>query len=327
MGKSASIILRILRESDGYVSGQEISDELGISRTAVWKNVNRLRDTGYTIDAVSNRGYRLLEGVDIPTADEIGRQCTAAVLGREIVYMESVSSTNSLAMMLASQGAVHGTVVTSDQQTSGRGRKGREWYSPPGTNLYISVVLRPPVSPAEASQIPILAVLADMRALRRLCPGLECAVKWPNDVYCGGRKVSGTLCEMKAETDSVEHVVVGTGINVNADPSDHDMPLSATSLLMETGTTQSRAELAARFLEEFEGVYDQWLSECSLAPFMMEWNANSLLLGRRVDVRTASKIITGISMGIGENGALKLQLKDGTKRLVYAGDATLHGSY
>jgi len=327
MGKSASRILSILRESDGYVSGQEISDMLGISRTAVWKNINSLRDYGYTIDAVSNRGYRLLRGVDIPTADEIGRQCAASVFGREIVYMASLSSTNNLAMMLAAQGAEHGTVVTSDEQTSGKGRMGRDWYSPPGTNLYISVVLRPPVFPAEASQIPILAVLAEMRAMRRLCPGLDLAVKWPNDVYCSGRKVCGTLCEMKAETDSVEHLVVGTGINVNANPSDHDMPLTATSLFMETGQKQSRAELAARFLEDFERVYERWLSECSLEPFMMEWNSASLLLGRRVDVRTASKVITGISMGIAENGALKLQLKDGTKRLVYAGDATLHGSF
>ncbi len=327
MGESASRILRILRESGRYVSGQDISSELGISRTAVWKNVNSLRETGYSIDAVSNRGYRLLESVDLPTADEINRHSSAGWLGRDIIYLKSVDSTNILAMTLAAQGAVHGTVVTADSQTAGRGRKGREWHSPPGTNLYLSMILRPPVSPAEASQIPVISVIASMRALRRLCPGLDCGVKWPNDVFCGGRKISGTLCEMKAEMDRVEHVVVGTGINVNTDPRNHDMPETATSLLMETGCSQSRSRLAARLLEDFEAVYDQWLAEGSLKGFLREWEDSSLLLGRRIDISTATRIITGKSMGIAENGALKLQLRDGSVHLVYAGDATLHGKF
>jgi BirA family biotin operon repressor/biotin-[acetyl-CoA-carboxylase] ligase len=309
------------------VSGQDISSELGISRTAVWKNVNRLRETGYTIDAVSNRGYRLLEGVDIPTADEIGRCVRTTWLGRDVIYMKSVDSTNSLAMMLAAQGADHGTVVTADRQTAGRGRQGRQWHSPAGTNLYMSLILRPPVSPAEASQIPVLSVIASIRALRRTCPDLELGVKWPNDVYCRGRKVSGTLCEMKAEMDRVEHVVVGTGVNVNTGPPDPDMPVTATSLLIESGSEQSRVQLAAGFLEEFEAVYDRWMSETSLAGFQREWEASSLLLGRKIDVRTASRTISGECMGIADNGALRLRMTDGSFRLVYAGDASLHGNF
>jgi BirA family biotin operon repressor/biotin-[acetyl-CoA-carboxylase] ligase len=289
--------------------------------------VNRLRETGYTIDAVSNRGYRLLESVDIPTSDEIGRHVHTRWLGSEVVYMKSVDSTNSLAMMLASQGAAHGTVVTSDCQTSGRGRQGRQWHSPAGTNLYLSLILRPPVPPALASQIPVLSVIASMRALRRSCPGLDLRVKWPNDVYCRERKLSGTLCEMKAETDRVEHVVVGTGINVNTEPTDHQLPASATSLLIETGSEQSRSQLAARLLEDFEAVFDRWMAEGSLGGFQREWETNSLLLGRRVDVSTAGKIITGECMGIADNGALRLRLADGSVRMIYAGDASLHGTF
>jgi len=324
MGRSASRVLEILRESGRYVSGQDISRELGISRTAVWKNVNKLRDTGYVIDAVSNRGYRLIESVDIPTSDEIARHCCTERIGREIVFMKAVDSTNSMAMMLASQGAGHGTVITADTQTAGRGRRGREWLSPAGTNLYMSIILRPPVSPAEASQIPIVSVISSMRALKRLVPDLECGVKWPNDIYCGGRKLSGTLCEMKAEMDRVEHVVVGTGINVNSDVS-RDLPPTATSLLMETGSEHSRALLAAVLLEEFEKAYDDWLEDGSLRKFVREWEGSSLLSGRRVDVRTASKLISGLASGITESGALKLEMRDGSIRLIYAGDASLHG--
>ncbi|MFO8184480.1 MAG: biotin--[acetyl-CoA-carboxylase] ligase [Candidatus Aegiribacteria sp.] len=327
MSESASRILGILRERGGYISGQDMSRELGISRTAVWKNVEKLRETGYTIDAVSNRGYRLVQSVDLPTSDEIGRYLGESSLNPKVVYMKTVDSTNSLAMMLAAQGAVHGTVVTADMQTSGKGRKGREWHSPPGSNLYLSMILRPSVPPAEASQIPVLTVIASIRALRRLVPDLTCSVKWPNDIYCGGRKISGTLCEMKAEMDSVEHVVVGTGINVNTDPSEINMPETATSLFMETGRRYCRAELAARLLEDFQSAYDVWIAEGSLRPFIPEWKSCSLLLGSQVDVRTATKIVTGRAMGIAENGALKLQLRDGTRRLIYAGDATLHGEY
>lgn len=327
MSESASRILGILREREGYISGQDISREMGISRTAVWKNVEKLRETGYTIDAVSNRGYRLIRSVDLPTSDEIGRYLAESYSKPQVVFMKTVDSTNNLAMMLAGQGATHGTVVTADMQTSGRGRKGRQWHSPPGSNLYLSIILRPPVPPAEASQIPILTVIASMRALRRLAPDLTCSVKWPNDIYCDGKKISGTLCEMKAEMDSVEHVVAGTGINVNTDPSKENMPESATSLFMETGRRFCRAELAARFLEDFQNAFDAWLAEGSLRTFIPEWESRSLLLGSRVDVRTATKIVTGTAMGIAENGALKLQLRDGSQRLIYAGDATLHGEY
>jgi BirA family transcriptional regulator, biotin operon repressor / biotin---[acetyl-CoA-carboxylase] ligase len=323
MGKNSSRILSILRDSGRYVSGQDISEELGISRTAVWKNVNKLRETGYTIEAVSNRGYRLLEGIDLPTADEIGRLCRASFFGREVIYMKTVDSTNNLALMLAAQGADHGTLVTADRQTAGRGRRGREWYSPAGSNLYMSLILRPPVSPAEASQIPILSVIASLRALRIAVPELQFRVKWPNDVYCGGRKLSGTLCEMKAEMDRVEYVIVGIGMNVNTDPSDHDIPDTATSLLMETGFRYPRSELASRILEELEAVYEQWLEDYSLERYIPEWESSSMLLGREVNVRTAAKVVTGTASGITEFGALRLRLDDGACRIIYAGDATL----
>ncbi|MCD4702590.1 MAG: biotin--[acetyl-CoA-carboxylase] ligase, partial [Candidatus Aegiribacteria sp.] len=193
MSGNSSRILKILRNSSDYVSGEDISTELGVSRSAVWKSIGKLRGKGYIIDAVSNRGYRLSEGIDLPVSDEIHRYLDTECFGSEIIYQHSVDSTNSIAMMFAARGAAHGTVVTADQQTNGRGRMGREWISPPASNLYLSIILRPEVSPSEASQIPVLSVMASIRALERLDSDLPFGIKWPNDIYCHGRKISGTL--------------------------------------------------------------------------------------------------------------------------------------
>ncbi len=323
---SSSGILNILRNSSDYVSGEHISAELGVSRSAVWKNIEKLREKGYIINAVSNRGYHLSECIDLPVSDEIHRYLDTEWLGNKIVYRDSVDSTNSLAMLFASRGAAQGTVFTADQQTGGRGRMGRKWISPPGINLYLSIILRPEVSPAEASQIPILSVISSIRALKRMVPDLPFVIKWPNDIYCRGRKISGTLCEMKAEIDRVNHVVVGTGINVNMPPPDDSIRDIATSLLIETGREYSRVKLAALLLEEFERIYNKWLSEGNLEFILIEWNDYSLLKNEEIEVRTATRLVSGKAMGIASNGALKLELPDGTERLVYAGDATLHGA-
>lgn len=325
MSDNSRRILGILRDSRDYISGEEISAELGVSRSAVWKIIEKLREKGYIIDAVSNRGYRLSESIDLPISDEIHRHLNTECFGSEIVYMKTVDSTNDLAMTLARQGAAHGTVVTTDQQTRGRGRKGRRWISPPGDNLYLSIILRPEVSPAEASQIPILSVIASVRALNRMVSDLQFNIKWPNDIYCYGKKISGTLCEMKAEIDRVNYVVVGTGINVNMKPTDDSIRNIATSLLMETGSEYSRVKTAVFLLEEFERIYNEWLSKGDLGFIIDEWNRYSMLRNMQVDVRTTTKIISGKAAGIANNGALKLELPDGSVRMVYAGDATLHG--
>lgn len=326
MSDNSRRILKILRNSRDYISGENMSAELGVSRSAVWKTIRKLREKGYIIDAVSNRGYRLSEGIDLPISDEIHRYLDTECFGCEIVYMKTVDSTNDLAMTLARQGAAHGTVVTTDQQTRGRGRKGRRWVSPPGTNLYLSIVLRPEVSPAEASQIPILSVMASVRALERIVSDLQFKIKWPNDIYCHGKKISGTLCEMKAEIDRVDFVVVGTGINVNMKPSDDSIRDIATSLFMETGSEYSRVKTAVFLLEEFEKVYNEWLSRGDLGFIVDEWNTYSMLTDMQVDVKTTTKIIVGKAVGIANNGALKLELPNGSVRMVYAGDATLHGT-
>ncbi len=320
-------ILEILRTSNNYISGEAISAHLGVSRSAVWKIIEKLRSKGYIIDAVSSRGYRLSEGIDLPIGDEIHRYLDTECFGSEIIYMDTVDSTNNLAMKLAAQGAAHGTVVTADRQTHGRGRRGRKWISPPGTNLYLSIVLKPEVSPGEASQIPVLSVIALIRALKRTIADLPFMIKWPNDIYCRGKKVSGTLCEMKAEIDRVNYIVVGTGINVNMKSADDSLENIATSLFMETGVEYSRVRISAFLLEEFERAYKEWLSRGDLKFIIDEWNRYSILKDMHIDVKTANRVISGKAAGIAVNGALKLKLRDGSMRTIYAGDATLHTAF
>lgn len=327
MSVNSRKVLEILRTSNNYISGEVISANLGVSRSAVWKSIEKLRRKGYIINAVPNRGYRLSEGIDLPVSDEIHRYLDTECFGSEIIYMDTVDSTNNLAMKLAAQGAVHGTVVTADKQTHGRGRRGRKWISPPGSNLYLSIVLKPEVSPGEASQIPVLSVIALIRALKRMISDLPFMIKWPNDIYCRGKKVSGTLCEMKAEIDRVNYIVVGTGINVNMKPTENSLENIATSLFMETGNEYSRVRIAALLLEEFERAYKEWLSHGDLKFVIDEWNRYSLLKDMYVDVRTANKVVSGKAAGIAVNGAMKLKLPDGSLRMVYAGDATLHTTY
>ncbi len=321
MNKVSSGILEMLRSSTGYISGQQISTEFGITRAAIWKHIRDLRKTGYIIDAIPNKGYHLASSPDMLFEEEIHLFLSTRTIGEKIIFHREIDSTNNVAMLLASDGTPHGTVVTSDSQTGGRGRRGREWFSPPGCNLYMSVILRPSVSPVEASQIPVISVIAAVRALEHLNTGLDFQIKWPNDILCRGKKVCGILCEMKSDTDQIQHVVVGIGINVNVTSMHPCISDIATSLKMETDQEYSRTRLSASLLEELEIIYLDWLQERNLKKYMEEWERYSLLIGRNVRIETPSETITGIATRLSEEGALMLKLSSGALRKVYAGDA------
>ena len=311
----------MLRSNAGHISGQQISTEFGITRAAIWKHVRELRKTGYIIDAVPNKGYHLASSPDMLFEEEIHCYLNTRTIGETVIFHREIDSTNNVAMLLASDGAPHGTVVTSDSQTGGRGRRDREWFSPPGCNLYMSVILRPSVSPAEASQIPMISVLAVLRVLENLNTGLPFQIKWPNDILCRGKKVCGILCEMKSDMDRVYHVVVGIGINVNVTSMDACISDIATSLKLETDQDYSRTKLSASLLEELEGIYLEWLQERNLKKYIEEWENYSLLIGRNVRIETPSEEIVGIARGLSDNGSLIVKLPSGAIRKVYAGDA------
>lgn len=244
-------ILGFLRNNSGYVSGEELSERLDVSRTAVWKNINALRSSGYEIESVTNRGYRLISRPDLLTKEEITAGLSTAFLAKEIYYQESVDSTNEEAKRQAMHGAPNGSLFIAEEQTGGKGRLGRIWRSPRGSGLWFSILLRPSSLPEQIASLTLLAGLAVCTAIRSKT-GCTAMIKWPNDVVIGSKKVCGILTEMAAEIDRVDYVIMGIGINVNNESFPEELQIKGTSLYLETGASVARAELLCEILKELE---------------------------------------------------------------------------
>ena len=251
----------MLRQSEtgAFISGQELCGQLGVSRTAVWKSIRQLKEAGYQIEAVQNKGYRLLSVPDILSKSEIESRLHTQWAGRPICYFDEIDSTNTEAKRVA-EGAAgaqgHGTVIVAEEQNAGRGRRGRDWSSPRGEGIFFSILLRPDMNPANASMLTLVKALAVAKGISK-STGLEPAIKWPNDVVINGRKIVGILTEMSAQIDYVNHIVVGSGINVHQKNFPKELAAKATSLDMEMSRLGKedriyRAAVLAAVLEEFE---------------------------------------------------------------------------
>lgn len=266
-----------------------------------------------------------LQDCAAPTAAAVQPLLTTTSLGRYWVHESELASTNRTAATLADAGAPAGLVVTAEAQRAGRGRQGRVWHSPPGLNLYVSVVLRPAVAVPRVPQIALVTGLALCRALRQACPGVAVALKWPNDLWVGSRKLAGILCEMDADGRRLRHVVVGVGLNVNLDRADLPPELSerATSLRLETGRAQSRPRLLAAFLNAFEPALDDWFRADDLGPFLEEMDRLSMLRGRRLRIEAGARVVEGLAAGLAADGRLRLRTADGGEVLIHSGDAHL----
>ena len=252
---SEELVLAFLAEAgDEFVSGEAISGKLGLTRAAVWKHVNALRAAGYRIEAVPARGYRLAEVPDRLTALELRPLLNTHDLGRELHCYEELGSTNDRAKELAEEGAEHGEIVVAEAQTAGRGRRGREWVSPPRRNLYFSVILRPELPPSRAAELTLVASIAVCDAARQA--GVDAGIKWPNDLLASGKKLAGILTELATEPDRVHWVVVGVGVNVNSRPEDFPEELrdEATSLLIERRSPAPARALRRGLLHRTRGV-------------------------------------------------------------------------
>ncbi len=319
---SEELVLAFLAEAgDEFVSGEAISDKLGLSRAAVWKHVNALRGQGYRIDAVPARGYRLREIPDRLTALELRPLLPTHDLGQVLHCHEELASTNDLARVLADEGAAHGEVVIAERQTAGRGRRGRVWLSPPRRNLYLSVVLRPDLPPQRASELTLVASVALCDVIREA--GVEAGIKWPNDLLAGDRKVAGILTEMAAEPDAVQWVVLGVGVNLNARPEDFpdDLRARATSLAIERGQPVPRALFAAALLARLEEWIDRHADE-GFGPVRRAWVERSVTLGRRVEAEVEGRLVEGVADDLDASGALLVRTAGGVVRVV-AGDVQI----
>ncbi|PJN62210.1 Bifunctional ligase/repressor BirA [Paenibacillus sp. GM1FR] len=314
-------LLHMLLDAEGrFVSGEEISRNLSISRTAVWKHVNKLRDMGYEFEAVSRKGYRLLTKPDSidPTGLQLALDTT--VFGRKAVLLASTLSTQGDVLKLAEQGQAEGAVVIAEEQTGGRGRFGRQWFSPPGKGIWMSVLLRPDLPLQHTPQLTLLTGVAVCRAVRA-CSGADAGIKWPNDVLIDGRKVCGILLESTVEDHEVRYCIAGIGVDVNFDPEDYpeDLTTIATSLKMETGQSVDRTKLTAAILTELEQLYFLYQKE-GFGVISALWEALSVSMNREITVTNPHGVIEGKAIGLDPSGALIVEKHDGEHTLIISGE-------
>lgn len=316
-------ILDFLRRKQDYVSGEEISQLLGVSRAAVWKHIKALREEGYAIDSVTRLGYRLREIPDLLLPEEIRHNLGTRKIGQHIIYFPVLDSTNNHAKALGMEGAPEGTIVLAEEQTGGRGRLGRNWCSPYGTGVYMSLLLRPQISPMEAARLTLLAAVAVAEGIREFT-GIPVGIKWPNDILFDGKKVVGILTEMHAEMEKVNYVVVGIGINVNHELRQLPPELigTATSLKEIAGQKISRKGLLQEILRRIEQRYEQWQHEGFL-PILTKWKELSCILGSPVVMREGNRMWEGTALDVRESGALVLRLDDGTEKEFSVGEVSL----
>ena len=308
----AKDILKFLKEKE-YVSGEVLAQKLGISRVAVWKQIQKLKNMGYKITSNQNLGYCLISRPDLLLPQEIQRGLSTKYMGKEINYFPELKSTNTMAKKIALHTAERideGRLIITERQSAGKGRLGREWFSPAG-GIWLSIILYPQLSPSYISRITLMTAVAVVQAIKT-CTQIESQIKWPNDVLINEKKVCGILTEMSTELDIINWVVVGIGINANVDIRDFpkDIQKNTTSLKETSGKEISRVQLLQTFLQEFEKYYEK-LKRKRFPSILKEWKLYSHTLGRKIRVDMGEKIITGEAVDINEEGVLILKKEDG----------------
>ncbi|WLD91800.1 biotin--[acetyl-CoA-carboxylase] ligase [Alkalihalobacillus sp. AL-G] len=317
-------LIGLLSGSEEFVSGQRLSDELGCSRTAIWKHIEELRKGGYVVEAVQKKGYRIQQRPNNLHPGEIKSNLKTEKLGQNVHYEEQVTSTQEIAHRLAMEGAPEGTIAIAEQQTTGRGRLGRPWHSPKGSGIWMSIILKPNIPPQQAPQLTLLAAVSVVQGIQK-STGLKPQIKWPNDILIDGKKIVGILTELQAEADRVNSVIMGIGINVNTpeDSFPEELASIATSLKVENGGSDiDRSELVRSILEEMEKLYTLYL-EHGFAPIKLLWEGSAASLGKHVRVKTLSGELTGKAQGITDEGVLLIEDQAGEVHQVYSADIEL----
>lgn len=304
-----------------YISGEEISSTLKVSRTAIWKHINILKDEGYIINSQPKKGYQLQEIPDKLYPEEITDGLTTEYIGQSVVYFESTGSTNNIAKELVRKALAEGTIVIAEEQTEGKGRLGREWISPKGEGIWLSVILRPNIRPIDATQITLAAAVATVKAIFDVT-GLRLGIKWPNDILFNGKKVVGILTEMNAEVDRINFLVLGIGMNVNNTEFPDDISSIATSLRMINEEKVNRINLLQSLLKRIEEQY-KLINKGEFQKVIQDWKEWNITIGQEVAVTTIKESISGRAVDINEEGALILKLINGELMKVLSGDVTL----
>ncbi|WML45088.1 biotin--[acetyl-CoA-carboxylase] ligase [Neobacillus sp. PS3-40] len=306
-----------------YLSGQNLAELIGCSRTAVWKHIEELRKEGFQLEAVKRKGYRILKTPEMVTADEIRLGLKTNFIGKNIHYEESVESTQKIAHRLVYEDVPEGTVVIAEEQVSGRGRMDRKWYSPKYTGIWMSLILKPNIPLSKAPQLTLLAAVSVVQAIEDLTD-LNPEIKWPNDILLNGKKVTGILTELQAESDRIHSIIIGMGINVNQKLADFplDLQKTASSLMIENGSEVSRATLIKGIFTQFEKMYLLYLAE-GFFPIKLLWESYATGIGKQIKARTLLGTIEGRALGITDEGVLQIEDHAGTIHQVYSADIEL----
>ncbi len=324
MDVDARILDILSKGKGGYLSGEDIADKLGISRAGVWKRIRILKERyKYPIESKISQGYRLSEPYLPLDETRLISSLSSGIMGRRLHLLRSVDSTNTIAYEMALKGAEEGTVVIADSQDKGRGRLGRRWESPPGVNIYLSLILRPTITPSHAPHLTFISSIALVDTIKKNCPGLEPLIKWPNDIIINHRKVAGILTEMNSEMDRVIFVVIGIGINVNMSVAllPEGLRTVATSLREEMGETIDRNRLVIDLLKGIETSYEMYKKE-GFQKILDIWRSHAYLDGRFVEVSHFSERVRGVVIGVDEDGRLLVK-DDGELIRVIAGDVSI----
>ena len=321
-----SEILHILRNQKDYVSGQELCTRFGVSRTAVWKAINQLKEEGYEIEAVPNKGYRITSFPDVVSAEEVESLLDTEWAGRTVKYFRTVDSTNNAAKRLAEEGAAHGTLVIAEEQTGGKGRRGRAWTTAPGEAVAMTLIIRPSMPPEKASMLTLVMGMAVTAACQEIA-GARAQIKWPNDVTVGGKKVCGILTEMSAELHAIHYLVIGAGINVNIEEIPEEINQVAASLSIEAGRKLNRAKVICACMKHFERYYEKFLETEDMSLMREQYNAMLANMNREVRVLEPGNEYNGIARGINDKGELLVEREDGRVSNVFAGEVSVRGIY
>ncbi|HWL24895.1 MAG TPA: biotin--[acetyl-CoA-carboxylase] ligase [Ureibacillus sp.] len=315
------LLTRFLKAKDEPLSGQQLADEFGISRTAIWKHLQTLQDEGYTFDTVKKKGYVLTSKPDRVDPARISSYLTTKRLGHSAHYFEECTSTQTIAHQLARNGADDGTIVVAESQTEGKGRMTRPWESTKNKGIWMTVLIRPNILPHQAPQFTLIAAVAVVNAIKSLSNNINPEIKWPNDILINGKKCTGILTEMIAEMDGVQALLIGIGVNVNQNEEDFPDEIKniATSLSIEENTKLDRSELIAAILHYLEKYTDIYLKS-GFQPIKILWEEFSGTIGKKIRATTLREVIEGIAIGITDDGVLQVKVENNEIKQIYSAD-------
>lgn len=316
-------VLELLMEEEDYISGEKISKIFEVSRSYIWKCINSLREEGYEIESIQNKGYRLKSSPDRLSYVEIKSYLDTDFIARELDYFDSIDSTNNYAKSIA-RDVEEGRIVVAEEQTGGRGRLGRSWSSTKYKGIYFSLILKPGMAPSEVARLTLVASSAVVLALDEM--GIHSLIKWPNDIIVNGKKVCGILTEMSAELNHIDYIIMGVGINVNnsLDSFGEEVRYKATSLSEEESRTINRQELLGRILNNFERLYKKFL-DGDFGPSLEIARERSILIDREFRLVDGDRVENVFVKDIDDRGELVVIGEDGRERRVYSGEISIRG--